>query len=206
MIIMSKSYTSLPYVRPNSAYLGLYFSLVHSFSVERFDDPQNSFRKSPTLKFRKCPLSWASAVGFSPSHFCCELMFIVNLSTVLEIFFLLWNQDRRIRSLLPWSRWSPFKVGIVVHVVCVSPKILDIAPWQSRDGYRQHHLCHDRHFAVIFATWRHSKDRYWSRNRGLPLNSFLQRHVCPVEHWNSCCHRDMITGLPNARSWCLRWH
>lgn len=70
MIIMSKSYTSLPYVRPNSAYLGLYFSLVHSFSVERFDDPQNSFRKSPTLKFRKCPLSWASAVGFSPSHFC----------------------------------------------------------------------------------------------------------------------------------------
>ena len=110
------------------AYLGLYFSLVHSFSVERFDDPQNSFRKSPTLKFRKCPLSWASAVGFSPSHFCCELMFIVNLSTVLEIFFLLWNQDRRIRSLLPWSRWSPFKVGIVVHVVCVSPKILDIAP------------------------------------------------------------------------------
>ena len=76
------------------------------------------------LKFRKCPSSWGSAVGFSPSHFCCELMFTVNLSTFLETFFRLWNQDRRSRSLLPWSRWSPFKVGIVVHILCVFPKYM----------------------------------------------------------------------------------
>lgn len=47
-----------------------------------------SLRKTPILKFRKCPLSWASAVGFSPSYFCCELMmFIVNLSTFSKLSF-----------------------------------------------------------------------------------------------------------------------